>query len=168
MSLKMLQDWLRSFTLTLRVLQFIWLDGEGPSPLLLDLQPGMGTQQVLTWPVLKEFWFGNIAMPWRSVLMISERAPRCRVVKALRSTVMFERGDELAEESWVKVDVGGIVDGGGGWADTRASSIYSREEGDAGGEGEWQGARSGWSDGTAGRGVEPLFDGVRRILRGED
>ncbi|SMY25593.1 unnamed protein product [Zymoseptoria tritici ST99CH_1A5] len=156
MATKILQDYLRSFSPTLRHFQFIWLDAEGPSPLLLSDEAGMDTQRLLSWPVLEEFRFGNITAPYRTLLQLRSRAPRVKVVKALRSThrndVVMEA--PLTEDAWIDVDVAEVWKRRGG-ADTRASSIYSREGG------------CGSSSGSSGVSrIEPLFfSRVGKVLR---
>ncbi|KJX98601.1 hypothetical protein TI39_contig402g00012 [Zymoseptoria brevis] len=151
---KLLQDYLGSFSATLRRLQFIWLDAEGPSPLLLDDEAGMETRRVLSWPVLEEFRFGNLTAPYRTLLQLRQRAPNVEVVKALRSTHRGAGVRALGEGAWIRVDVEEMGRRWGGKGDTRASSIYSQEG--MGGE------RSGSSSLS---GVEPfVFEGWR-VLR---
>lgn len=127
MSVKLLQDYLRSFTPTLKCLRFVWLDNDGPSPLLLDDEPGMESVQRLFWPVLEELHFGNIAMPNKTVQVIQERAPNVHIVKALRSTHRFSRVDPEDGGAWADVDIERLLDRRRQVAQSTTSSFYSQD-----------------------------------------
>lgn len=127
MSIKILQSYLRSFAPTLRCLRFVWLDDDGPSPLLLDDEPGMENIQRIFWPVLEEIYFGNIATANKTVQTIPGRAPNVKVVKALRSTHRFSRIDPKDGEAWVDVEIERTLDRRRQVADSRASSFYSQD-----------------------------------------
>lgn len=127
MSIKILQDYLRSFSPNLRCLRFVWLDGEGPSQLLLDDEPGMESLQRLFWPSLIEVHLGNITTMNKTIQAIPDRAPSVRAVKALRSTHRFSRSDPSDQEAWVDVDIEEVYDRRRQGADSRASSFYSQD-----------------------------------------
>lgn len=104
MSIKILQSYLRGFAPTLRFLCFVWLDGNGPSPLLLDEEPGMETIQRLRWPRLEELYFGMVTATDKTIQAIPERAPKVRLVKVLRSTHRFSRMEAGDSEAWIERD----------------------------------------------------------------
>ncbi|KAK4498444.1 hypothetical protein PRZ48_011102 [Zasmidium cellare] len=123
MFLSILNDYLRLFSPTLQTLKFIWLGSTpGPSPLLL-----LEDRPRISWPRLEAFWFGNITYPNRTPGILLELAPKCTVVKTLRTTHRFSRsGDGGEGEAWHDVP----LRKGLGWrerASLAASSIYSQE-----------------------------------------
>ncbi|CAK4034743.1 Hypothetical predicted protein [Lecanosticta acicola] len=92
--LKSLNAYLRSFSRTLRKLEFIWLHLPGPSP--IQLIPS----DVYEWILLEEFRFGNIRMPNRTVQLIPEFMPRVEKCMALKEG---HRSRPEAEDAWVEV-----------------------------------------------------------------
>lgn len=127
MSIKILQDYLRSFARNLRCLRFVWLDSDGPSPILLDQEAGMESSQRLFWPVLEELHFGNITTPNRTVQAILDRAPNIKVLKALRSTHRSSRMDPGNRQAWIDIGVERSTDRRRQVTDSCASSFYSQD-----------------------------------------
>ncbi|KAK3674434.1 hypothetical protein LTR78_005520 [Recurvomyces mirabilis] len=124
MSKKILHDFLRSFTPTLRVLRFLWLGAEGPSPLLLHLDfededPSIDkaecishsdqtpTMTALHWTQLEEIYLGSITHPQRTIALALESAPRLRKFWMLRwgssSHQRAFKPDDGNEADWVDV-----------------------------------------------------------------
>ncbi|GAB7323274.1 hypothetical protein MBLNU13_g05752t1 [Cladosporium sp. NU13] len=90
---KILYDYLLSFAKSLKCLRFVWLDEDGPSPMTLELEPGLeGCRQAIVWTALEEVYLGNIALPHRTIRLLPERVIRAGVqLKTLRSTHRHSR-----------------------------------------------------------------------------
>lgn len=84
MFLKLLHDYLRGFTDTLRTLQFVWLEADGPSPVTLQCEPGLEHRPALVWDKLEELWLGNTTCTHRTITSLPELAPKCTTMKLLR------------------------------------------------------------------------------------
>ncbi|KAK5743850.1 hypothetical protein LTR17_002473 [Elasticomyces elasticus] len=103
---KILYDYLRSFTPTLRTLRFVWLDVEGPSPMTLHLEESLayGEREPLRWQGLEELWLGNITQPHRTFDHVTSQAPRLKRLMLLRNTFRGARPDyddeKQVEEAW--------------------------------------------------------------------
>ena len=102
---KILYDYLLSFAETLKCLRFVWLDEDGPSPMTLELEPGLeGFRQAIVWTALEEVYLGNIALPHRTIRLLPERVARAGVqLKTLRSTHRHSRIGWDDDNAWVKV-----------------------------------------------------------------
>jgi hypothetical protein len=126
---KILYDYLLSFAETLKCLRFIWLGEDGPSPMTLDLEPGLeGYRQAISWTALEEVSLGNILLPHRTIRLLPERVVRAGVrLKTLRSTYQHSRVKWDDDNAWVEVLLNatphGIVRGN---AFSQASSVYSQ------------------------------------------
>ena len=126
---KILHDYLLSFAGSLKCLRFVWLDEDGPSPMTLELEPGLeGCRQAIVWTALEEVYLGNIALPHRTIRLLPERATRTGVqLKTLRSTNRHSRVRWDDDGAWVNVLLAfaphGIERGN---ACNRASSVYSQ------------------------------------------
>lgn len=127
MSIKILQSCLRSFAPTLRRLRFVWLNGDGPSPLLLDNEPGMENMQRLFWPRLDELWFGNTTSANKTIQVVPDRAPNVKVVKVLRSSHRFSRLEAENGEAWIDIDVEMSMARRRQEIDSATSSFYSQD-----------------------------------------
>lgn len=121
--LKILNDYLRSFSRNLQNFKFVWLDREGPNPLALDLEPDMEKQTRLQWPILEEFWFGNVDFPNKTLASIPERAPGVNVVKVLRSTHLHANIDAADEAAWMTISQQRLES-----EQEAKSSVYSQSE----------------------------------------
>ncbi|KAK4903305.1 hypothetical protein LTR27_000234 [Elasticomyces elasticus] len=101
---KILYDYLRSFTPTLRTLRFVWLDVEGPSPITLHLEQGLayGEREPLRWQALEELWLGNITQPHRTFDNVTSQAPRLKRLMLLRNTSRNSRPDYDVEKQVVE------------------------------------------------------------------
>ncbi|WPG98813.1 Hypothetical protein R9X50_00161000 [Acrodontium crateriforme] len=84
MFLKLLHDYLRGFTDTLRTLQFLWLGADGPSPMTLHWESGLEHRPALVWDKLEELWLGNTTYTHRTITSLPELAPKCTIMKLLR------------------------------------------------------------------------------------
>lgn len=125
---KVLYDYLRSFSDTLKCLRFIWLYEDGPSPMTLDLEPGLEGRQAIIWTALEEVQLGYIALPHRTIRLLPERVRKASVrLKTLRSTHRHSRVRFADDDAWVDVlldyksrgvERGNVFD--------RASSVYSQ------------------------------------------
>jgi hypothetical protein len=126
---KILYDYLLSFAETLKCLRFIWLDEDGPSPMTLELEPGLeGCRQAIMWTALEEVYLGNIALPHRTIRLLPGRVVRADVqLKTLRSTHRHSRVSWNDDNAWVRVLLDfkshGIERGG---AFSQTSSVYSQ------------------------------------------
>ena len=102
---KILYDYLLSFAETLKCLRFVWLDEDGPSPMTLDLEPGLeGCRQAILWTSLEEVYLGNIALPHRTIRLLPERVVGAGVqLKTLRSTHRYSRDEWDDDSAWVQV-----------------------------------------------------------------
>lgn len=87
-----LNSYLRSFSRTLRKLNFVWMDLTGPSPLLLR------PDDVFEYILLEELWLGNISEPNQAVPLIPEFAPRVKTFKFLLET---HRHRPEAADGWM-------------------------------------------------------------------
>lgn len=126
---KILYDYMLSFAETLKRLRFVWLDEDGPSPMTLELEPGLGgCRQAIVWSALEEVYLGNIALPHRTIRLLPERVARAGVqLKTLRSTHRHSRAKWDDDSAWVKVlldftphdtEPGNVL--------SQASSVYSQ------------------------------------------
>ncbi|KAK4548907.1 hypothetical protein LTR36_008680 [Oleoguttula mirabilis] len=122
---KIMYEYLRSFAPTLRSLRFVWLDGEGPSPLTLHLEEELENRLPLKWHKLEELWVGNVSYPHRAIRLASELAPKLERLATLRSTHRDSRMDLADPNAWVHVLLGKRQSDPSTWADT-ASSVYSQ------------------------------------------
>lgn len=102
---KVLYDYLRSFSDTLKCLRFVWMDEDGPGPFTLDLEPGLeGRRQPILWTALDELCLGNIVLPHRTIRRLPERVANSDVrLKMLRSTYRHSRAVFDNGEEWVEV-----------------------------------------------------------------
>lgn len=102
---KILYDYMLSFAETLRCLRFVWLDEDGPSPMTLELEPGLeGCRQAILWTALEEVYLGNIALPHRTIRLLPERVVGAGVqLKTLRSTHRHSRVKWDDDSAWVQV-----------------------------------------------------------------
>lgn len=126
---KILYDYLLSFAETLKCLRFIWLDEDGPSPMTLELEPGLeGWRQAIVWTALEEVYLGNIALPHRTIRLLPERVVSASVqLKTLRSTHRQSRVNWDDETAWVNVLLDFTPhDIQRGNAFSQASSVYSQ------------------------------------------
>ncbi|TKA83718.1 hypothetical protein B0A55_00276 [Friedmanniomyces simplex] len=102
---KLLHDYLRALTPTLRTLRFVWLDVDGPSPLTLHLEAGLAgggaEREPLRWEALQEVWLGNITFPTRTLQNAAFVAPRLERLWVLRSTHRSSRFHYSNPEAWV-------------------------------------------------------------------
>ncbi len=124
---KQLYNYLHSFAPTLRCLRFIWLNGEGPSPLALHFEAGLEERNAIQWQMLEELWLGSITYPHRTIRSIPEMAPSLNEVKMLRST----HRDALKvgpddDQAWIKISLGSHQLHAAGDLDDSASSVYSQ------------------------------------------
>lgn len=122
---KVLYDYLRNFAPTLRSLRFIWLDGEGPSPLTLHLEEDLGHREPLSWFRLEELWVGNVSLPRRAIDLATELAPKLEILAMLRSTQRDSCMDLTDPNVWIHVHLGKQNSDPSTWADS-ASSVYSQ------------------------------------------
>lgn len=121
---KILYEYLRSFARTLRSLRFVWLGGDGPSPLTLHLPPDVEGRAEIHWPKLEELWVGSIILPRRMIKLTPKLAPNVTRLKTLRSTRRDSSMDAIDSSAWVDV-----TEFGEAMQDEEtdmASSIYSR------------------------------------------
>lgn len=102
---KILHDYLRSFATTLKCLRFIWIGGDGPSPITLDLEPALHDhRKAITWAALEEVWLGNIELPQRTITLLPNRVTKPGVrLKMLRSIHRYSSEAWKEDESWVNV-----------------------------------------------------------------
>jgi hypothetical protein len=102
---KIFYHYLLSFAETLKCLQFIWLGEDGPSPMTLDLEPGIeGCRQAIVWTALEEVSLGNILLPHRTIRLLPERIAKVGVrLKTLRSTFQHSPFKWDDDDAWVEV-----------------------------------------------------------------
>ncbi|KAI6810967.1 hypothetical protein KC332_g2053, partial [Hortaea werneckii] len=81
---KILYDYLRSFAPTLCRLYFLWLDGEGPSPLMLHTEAGLEDRRPLYWYNLQELRLGNITKAHESIELAGDHFPKLEKLQMLR------------------------------------------------------------------------------------
>ncbi|KAK5119465.1 hypothetical protein LTR85_007565 [Meristemomyces frigidus] len=122
---KVLHDYLRNLAPTLASLRFVWLDGEGPSPLTTHLEDDLEIRAPLMWRELEELWVGNVTYPHRAIRLASELAPKLKRLATLRSTHPDSHMDLADENAWVHVLLGQRRSDPRNFADT-ASSVYSQ------------------------------------------
>lgn len=126
---KVLYDYLRSFSATLKRLRFVWLDGDGPSPMTLDLEPGLeGHRPPIVWTALEEVYLGNIMLPHRTIRLLPERVAKANVrLKTLRGT---QRSSQVVfddDNAWLEVLLNLTPHGiERGRMNSQASSVYSQ------------------------------------------
>ena len=126
---KVLYDYLRSFAATLKRLCFVWMDGDGPSPITLDLEPELlGHRRPIVWSVLEEVCLGNIALPHRTIALLPERTVKpdvkVRMLRSIHRHSMAVFGDE---DAWVEVLLNYAPHGmDRGRVNSQASSLYSQ------------------------------------------
>lgn len=126
---KTLYDYLRSFATTLKCLRFVWLDGDGPSPMTLDLEPGLeGHRHPIMWTALEEVYLGNIMLPHRTIRLLPERVVKANVrLKTLRGTHRNSRVMFDDENAWLEVLLNLAPHGiKRGRMISQASSVYSQ------------------------------------------
>jgi hypothetical protein len=126
---KVLYDYLRSFAATLKCLRFVWMDGDGPSPITLDLEPELvGHRRAIVWSVLEQVCLGNITLPHRTIELLPERTikpdVRVRMLRSIHRYSMAVFGDE---DAWVEVLLNYAPHGmARGRVNSQASSLYSQ------------------------------------------
>ncbi|KAI7286451.1 hypothetical protein KC345_g1119 [Hortaea werneckii] len=81
---KILYEYLRSFAPTLCRLYFLWLDGEGPSPLMLHTEAGLEDRRPLYWHKLQELRLGNITQAHESIELAGDYFPKLEKLQMLR------------------------------------------------------------------------------------
>jgi hypothetical protein len=126
---KILYDYLLSFAATLKCLRFTWRGEDGPSPMTLDLEPGLeGYRQAIVWTALEEVYLGNILLPHRTIRLLPERVTKPGVcLKTLRSTHRHSRVNFEDENAWVQVLLGFAPHGiEREKLSSQASSVYSQ------------------------------------------
>jgi hypothetical protein len=125
---KVLYDYLQSFAATLICLRFVWLDDDGPSPITLDLEPGLEDgRQAIVWLALEELYLGNIALPHRTIRLLPERIVKSGVrLKTLRNTHRHSRARFEDDNAWVHVQLGFMPHGVEREVLSQASSVYSQ------------------------------------------
>lgn len=124
---KMFYNYLLGFSKTLRILRVIWLDNEGPSPLMLHQEGALKGRRPIPWAKLEEVWVGNIWLPFQTTKSAKELVPSLRSMKLLRST-QKESGLVSASDSSAWIDIG--ISGGTLIRRQRrssASSVYSQD-----------------------------------------
>ena len=129
---KVLYEYLRSFAPTLRCLRFVWLGGDGPSPLTLHLEPYLEGRAEIHWPRLEELWVGNITLPQRMFKLTQEVAPNVTRLMILRST--HQNSSMNANNSSVWIELRELSEADEDHETDLASSMYSqstRSEGSA-------------------------------------
>ena len=122
---KVLYNYLRSFTPTLRRLRFVWLDGDGPSPLALHLETDLERRPPLVWQKLEEVWVGNITFPHHAIRLASEVAPKLNRLWVLKANHRNSCMDLADPAAWINVPFDQAKSNVGVWTDA-ASSIYSQ------------------------------------------
>ena len=119
---KVLYEYLRSFAPMLRCLRFIWLDGDGPSPLTLHLDPDLQDRTEIHWPRLEELWVGNITR--LTTKLVREVAPNLTRLMTLRSTHRNASLNVNDSFAWMKMT--GFDEANQDDETDLASSIYSQ------------------------------------------
>jgi hypothetical protein len=99
---KIFDDYLRSFSKSLKCLRLVWLDAAGPSPLMLHEL--VDAREPIHWSRLVELWVGNVTDVEQTLALISERAPGVTKVKTLRYPLpgLMAVG-LLGKDAWVDV-----------------------------------------------------------------
>jgi len=126
---KILHDYLRGFATTLKRLRFVWLDGEGPCPVALELEPGLDGQRApIMWQALEEIWLGNTTLPHRTIRLLPERTTGSVRLKTLRSTHRLSRMSFDEPDAWMEVLLGERArqESEAERVVSRASSVYSQ------------------------------------------
>ncbi len=124
---KILYEYLRSFAPSLRCLRLVWLGREGPSPLAVNLEPGLEGRPVIRWPRLQELFVGNIKLPNQTTTFAREHATPDTRVRILRSTRRDSSVEASDSSAWVDVLGPGSPNVLSPLAD-RASSVYSQDD----------------------------------------
>ncbi|KXS96099.1 hypothetical protein AC578_7777 [Pseudocercospora eumusae] len=101
MTLKLLEDYLRSFSRNLRCLRFIWLDAAGPSPLALDEQDALQERRPITWPRLAELCLGNTTEVDHTLQLLPVLAPNVTIFKVLRDAYCSVRTVPQSSKVWM-------------------------------------------------------------------
>ncbi|KXT13897.1 hypothetical protein AC579_2629 [Pseudocercospora musae] len=101
MMLKLLEDYLRSFSRNLRCLRFIWLDAAGPSPLALDEQEVLQERRPITWPRLTELFLGNTMEVDHTLELLPMLAPNVTTFKVLRDAYCSVRTIPQSSKVWM-------------------------------------------------------------------
>ncbi|EME81194.1 uncharacterized protein MYCFIDRAFT_197985 [Pseudocercospora fijiensis CIRAD86] len=101
MTLKLLEDYLRSFSRNLRCLRFIWLDAAGPSPLALDEQESLQERRSITWPRLAELCLGNTTELDHTIELLPVLAPNVTTFKVLRDSFCSVRTIPQSSKVWM-------------------------------------------------------------------
>ncbi|KAF7190595.1 hypothetical protein HII31_07754 [Pseudocercospora fuligena] len=101
MTLKLLEDYLRSFSRNLRCLRFIWLDAAGPSPLALDEQEALQERRPITWPRLTELCLGNTMEVDHTLMLLPVLAPNVTTFKVLRDAYCSVRTIPQSSKVWM-------------------------------------------------------------------
>ncbi|RMX95022.1 hypothetical protein D0867_13641 [Hortaea werneckii] len=81
---KILYDYLRSFAPTLCRLHFLWLDGEGPSPLMLHTEAGLEDRKPIHWHSLQGLRLDNIIKEHESAELAGDYFPKLEKLQMLR------------------------------------------------------------------------------------
>ncbi|RMX72532.1 hypothetical protein D0869_14514 [Hortaea werneckii] len=82
---QILYDYLRSFAPTLCRLHFLWLNGEGPSPLMLHTEAGLEDRKPIRWHNLQELRLGNIIKEHESTELAGDHFPKLEKLQMLRT-----------------------------------------------------------------------------------
>ncbi|KAI6817009.1 hypothetical protein KC340_g15038 [Hortaea werneckii] len=98
---KILYDYLRSFASTLCRLHFLWLDGEGPSPLMLHTEAGLEDRKPIRWHNLQELRLGNIIQEHESAELAGDHFPKLEKLQMLRPHA--EPSDLNGMDTWVDI-----------------------------------------------------------------
>ncbi|KAH9841315.1 putative FMO family protein, partial [Teratosphaeria destructans] len=124
---QLMYSYFRGFASTLQRLTFVYLGGEGPSPLTLHLQPELSYKAPLKWCELTELRLGNITFPHRTLGYLASMCPKLEAVKLLRAQYRYSVADIPEDEDmWLNVRVtqNSLVG-------RRVSSVYSEPDLDA-------------------------------------
>lgn len=116
--------YLESFAPSLKCLRVIWLDGEGPSPLALHMEPGLGDREVIEWPNLEQLWVGNITRQHLTIALARDDAPLLTMLKMQKSTRRESLTDISDSSAWVDIQLN--RESTESFRNNRASSLYSQ------------------------------------------
>lgn len=122
---KILYDHLRSFAPTLCRLHFLWLDDEGPSPLMLHTEAGLEDRKPIHWHNLQELRLGNIIQGHESTELASDHFPKLEKLQILRPHA--ESSDLNGIDPWVDILPCKTPSGPSTRMRRPASSVYSRD-----------------------------------------
>lgn len=119
---KALHGYVSSFASTLKCFRFLWLDEEGPSPMLLDLETDLqrAKQTKVVWRALEELWLGNVSNPHQTIRALSERTLKDINLRTLKSTHGQLRAAFQDPEAWMRIVLGAKK------RKTAGSSLYSQ------------------------------------------